>query len=104
MARKAWSKDMDIIIGANSLEGSAYLYMVSDTMFDVLKQVSYYAPLREIGLDVDDERAKTLGRRIKEIYYGKLEAKAANPEPYLRVSNRDEETFTSFHFLFPSST
>ena len=86
MAKKAWSKNMDVIIGANSFEGSVYLYMVSDQTFEVLKNESYYAPLRELSLCVEDEKAKVLGTRIKELYYGQAEPKANDPEPYLHVS------------------
>lgn len=89
MARKAWSKDIDCIIGATSFEG-LYDACVTDSndgqVNAVRDNVAFFAPLNELQLNETSETAKIYGRKIKEIYYGNDEPSKANIEFYHQVN------------------
>lgn len=58
MARKAWSKDIDIIVGANSFEGSL-MAMLGDKATEFMRDnESCFAPLSDLKLKPNDELAK----------------------------------------------
>lgn len=89
MAREAWSKDIDCIIGAVSFEGLGKSFIENENDFDdyintVKDNVAYFAPV-ELKLDVNSEKAKSLGRKIREVYYGDKEPSRNNTEHYYHV-------------------
>lgn len=86
MARKAWSKDMNLIIGYNSHEGLLMRAMAGISLELLKKNESGFAPLRDLGLKPDDQLARKLGKRMKETYYGKLDLSTTNVEPFVHVS------------------
>lgn len=86
MARKAWSKDMNLIIGYNSHEGLLMRAMAGISLELLKMNESGFAPLRDLGLKPDDQLARKLGKRMKETYYGKLHLSTTNVEPFVHVS------------------
>lgn len=91
LAREAWSKNMDCIIGYTSFEGLIMSFIEKLPVFEkfidaVKKNVAFFAPLNELGLDENSDLAKSLGKKIKEIYFGLLQPTKSNMEPYYYVS------------------
>lgn len=87
MVRNAWASNIDIIVGANSSEGLLSNLMGTNEAIEYLHQnESCFAPLQDLQLKPTDERAKQFGKRIKEVYYGKMEVTKTNLEPYFTVS------------------
>lgn len=86
MARDAWSHAIPCVIGGTSFEGLLRANFMFDKAVKVLENTSYFAPLFELGLNADSEKAQEYGKRIKEVYYGLLKPSVANQEPYLHVN------------------
>lgn len=86
MARNAWSDSIPCMIGGTSFEGLLRANFMPEVGAKILQNFNYFAPLYELGLSVDSEKAKEYGKRIKEVYYGLLKPSAANQEPYLHVN------------------
>lgn len=90
MARSAWSKDIDCIIGVTSFEGlfQAFREYQDDAneYIDVFNEnVAFYAPLIELGVKENSVEGKTYGKKIKEIYYKDKEMTKDNLIPYYQV-------------------
>jgi cholinesterase len=92
MSREAWSNDIDVIVMGTSFEGILRANWKLDQAFEVLKNPSYFAPLRELNLLPSDSKAIELGKKIKKVYYEEgQEPSIENQLSYLE--------FTSFqHF------
>jgi cholinesterase len=91
MAREAWSKDVDFIIGATSFEGIINAHIHQSELFEVHKKISddnvgYFAPVRDLKIDANSEKSKEYGRKIKKLYFGEEEFTKENVEKYYRVS------------------
>lgn len=89
MARDAWSKDIDCIVGATSFEGlfDSIFTETDDGAINALRgNVAYFAPLNELQVNETSEAAARYGEKIREIYYGSLEPAKSNMERYLAVS------------------
>lgn len=89
MAREAWSKDVDLLIGATSNEGILRANSDADKISDVLQNSNYFAPVIELGIDIQSDKATEYGKRIMEIYYKGSKPSASNQQPYLYVKNHD---------------
>lgn len=87
MAREAWGNDIPCMVGGTSFEGLLRANYMKEKVTKVLENnFNYFAPLLELGIDVNSEKAKAYGRRIKEVYYGLMKPSNSNQEPYLHVS------------------
>lgn len=86
MAREAWSKDINIIIGATSFEGAfATIFDRKEQFIEKMENASFFAPLSELGLSVDSDDASRFGTRIKKIYF-----------EYAHVTNTNFELFCQY--------
>lgn len=85
MARKAWSTGVDLMIGATSNEGILRANSEAEKISEIMQNVTYFAPLNELGVDLKSEKAKDYGKKIMELYYGKSKPSASNQQPYLSV-------------------
>lgn len=87
MCRKAWSHDIDILIGGNSEEGLFSLSEIKDnpSIMENLKDFEYLVPL-ELDLVRTSHRCKEFGNRLKKHYYGDTEPSFENRDGYLTVS------------------
>lgn len=90
MARDAWGNDIPCMIGGTSFEGLLRANFMVDTSTKVLQNFNYFAPLLELGVKVDAEKAMEYGKKIKEVYYGLMRPSNSNQEPYLHVSCKDK--------------
>jgi carboxylesterase type B len=86
MAREAWGNELPCMLGGTSFEGLLRANFMQENATRVLQNFNYFAPLLELGLNVDSEKAKVYGKRIKEVYYGLMKPSNTNQEPYLHVS------------------
>lgn len=86
MAREAWSKDINCIIGATTFEGAfAAIFERKEKFIDVFEKASYFSPLRELGLSIEDVEAARFGTRIKKIYF-----------EYAHLTNTNYELFCQY--------
>lgn len=85
MAREAWSKDVDLLIGATSNEGILRVNSEAETISEVLQNENYFSPVIELGIDVASEKAKEYGKQIMNFYYKGSRPSASNQQPYLYV-------------------
>ena len=91
MARDAWSKDINVMIGGTSNEGLLMAFPIqlenSTKPLDTLRSnTNYFAPLYELGLDVDAVESKRIGIILKNLYYGCTQPSKTNMEGYFTVS------------------
>lgn len=87
MAREAWTSDIDIIVVGTSFEGILRAFVEEDKAASILQNPSYFAPLIDLGLDPESEKAVEFGSKIKACYYQDGEEPSVeNQEQYLRVS------------------
>lgn len=86
MCRKAWSNDIDILIGGNSEEGLFSLSEIKDnpSIMENLKDFEYLVPL-ELDLVRTSHRCKEFGNRLKKHYYGDTEPSFENRDGYLTL-------------------
>jgi cholinesterase len=67
LVRKAWSNEIDIMIGGTSDEGLMYLEYIND---DVMKMVKMENMIPvELELDEDDPRRKEFAEKLRQTYY-----------------------------------
>ena len=89
MARDAWSKDMNIMIGGSSYEGLMMSYSLNvlnvSKPVDVLRNTNYFTPSYELGLKVDSESSAKYGKMLKQLYYGCTQPSKTNTEGALTV-------------------
>ena len=86
MAREAWSKDVDCIIGATSVEGAfAIIFERKEKFIEMFEKANYFAPLTELSLDVNNGFAARFGTRLKKIYF-----------EYAHLSNTNYELFCQY--------
>lgn len=85
MARDAWSKDLDMMIGATSNEGILRANVDSARISEFLQNFNYFAPCIELNLDVHSDKARSYGKQLKELYYGASKPSVNNQLPYLYV-------------------
>lgn len=90
MARDAWSKDINVMIGGTSNEGLMLAYPINVTNLtkplDMLRSnTKYFAPLHELGMDVNAVKSKKIGALLKKMYYGCTEPSTTNTEGYFAV-------------------
>ena len=91
MARDAWSKDINVMIGGTSNEGLLMAYQIQianlTKPLDMLRNNSnYFVPLHELGLDVDATECDKIGCILKKLYYGCTRPSKTNTEGYFTVS------------------
>lgn len=86
MARDAWSKDVNVMIGATSNEGILRANVDADKISEILQNVNFFAPVNDLGIDVASDKARAYGERIKKVYYGNSSPSVTNQMPYLLVS------------------
>lgn len=87
MAREAWSKDVDLLIGATSNEGILRANSQAKEISDLLQKVNFFAPVVELRLDEDSEKAKEYGQKLMDVYFKGSKPSASNQQPYLYVRN-----------------
>lgn len=85
MAREAWSNDIDCIFTGDSFEGILMSVYAKDCWVKPLQNYNYFAPIIELGIDVNSEKAEKYGKIIKEIYFGDKVPSMENHENYLHV-------------------
>jgi carboxylesterase type B len=85
MAREAWSKDVDLLIGATSNEGILRANSDAESISKLLQNVNFFAPVNELGIDECSDKAKKYGQRIMDVYYKGSKPSANNQQPYLYV-------------------
>lgn len=86
MAREAWSMNIPLMIGATSNEGILRANSNAEEISRIMQNTNLFAPLMELGIDVNSEKAKKYGRQLKEVYYGDSQPSPSNQQPYLKVS------------------
>ena len=91
MARDAWSKDINVMIGGTSNEGLIMAYPIHITNLtkplDTLRSnTNYFAPLYELGLNVESVESEKIGTLLKKMYYGCTQPSKTNTEGYFTVS------------------
>jgi cholinesterase len=87
MARNAWSKDIDLMIGATSNEGILRANSNSEEISQIMQNPSFFAPLMELRLDVGSEKAKDYGMQLMRAYYEDSKPSPTNQQPYLKVKS-----------------
>lgn len=85
MAREAWSKDVNLMVGATSNEGILRANCEAKKISDVLQNVNFFAPALELGVDVKSDKACDYGKQLKKVYYGSSSPSETNQLPYLYV-------------------
>ena len=84
MARDAWSKDINVMIGGSSYEGLMMSYSLNvlnvSKPVDVLRNTNYFTPSYELGLDVNGESCAKYGKILKQLYYGCTQPSRTNTE------------------------
>lgn len=86
MGRETWSNDIDIIVMGTSFEGLLRAFVDEDKAAKLFQNPSYFAPLLDLGLKPNHEKAVELGLRIKKLYYKDGEEPSVeNQEQYLQV-------------------
>lgn len=85
MAREAWSNDINLLTGATSNECIISLRSNAAEMIDVMKNTKYFAPLVQLGIDVNSDKAEEYGQLVKKLYYGNSTPSESCMMPYLKV-------------------
>lgn len=86
MARETWSNAIDVIMMGTSFEGQLNAFGGEEETMNYLQNPGYFAPLLDLGLEGDDEKAIEYGTKIKKLYYNDGEEPSMeNQEQYLRV-------------------
>lgn len=85
MARKAWSNNLDMLIGATSNEGILRANSDAENISKLMQNERYFAPVSQLGIELDSAKAQEYGKRLKELYYGSSTPSASNQQPYLSV-------------------
>jgi len=85
MAREAWSNSIPCMVGGTSFEGILRANFMKEVAVRILQNFNYFAPIVELGLELNSSKAAQYGKRIKEVYYGLLRPTVSNQEPYLHV-------------------
>ncbi|CAO1331259.1 unnamed protein product [Diamesa serratosioi] len=84
MARDAWSKDINVMIGGSSYEGLMMAFSLNvlnvSKPVDVLRNSNYFTPSYELGLNVNDENCTKYGKILKQLYYGCTQPSKTNTE------------------------
>jgi cholinesterase len=88
LAKKAWSNEIDSIIGVTSFEGLFRAGHELGKASDTMQNFEYFTPLRQLNVDVPKDKISEYGTKIKEIYYGKMRPSSTNVEPYYHVSDQ----------------
>lgn len=75
-ARKAWSNNIDFIIGQNGFEGlftafKEYTDNIDLYLDTINNNVAYFAPLDNLKLNATSPKAKVYGQKIKDLYFEK---------------------------------
>lgn len=90
MARECWSKDLNFIIGGTSNEGILPLIMLREMLegenTELLDKENSFAPVIQLGIDINSDKAAKYGRQIKENYFGKSKSSATDQQPLMNVS------------------
>lgn len=69
LVRKAWSNDIDVMVGGNSDEGLMYLEYTRKVPA-ILKSFSLESQVpTELNLEVDDPKRKSFGEKLRKVYY-----------------------------------
>lgn len=97
MARNAWSKDVDLMIGATSNEGILRANSDAENISNILQNENFFTPLIELEIDSKSDKASEYGRKIKKVYYGDTKPSASNQQPYLSVRIKFEIFTKCFH-------
>lgn len=88
MTKTAWSNDIDIIFTGTSFEGLFRSAFREKAAVAYLKNPAYFLPLRELNLKSEDKISKSLGLKIKNLYYDTNEYPSTeNHEKFLRFSS-----------------
>lgn len=79
------------MIGGTSNEGLMMAYPILVTNLtkplDTLRNnTNYFAPLYELGMDVDSVKSEEIGTLLKKMYYGCTQPSKTNTEGYFTVS------------------
>jgi cholinesterase len=84
MARDAWSKDIDVIIGGTSNEGLLMLFIVDpkNKRMQFMEDSTNFTPFLDLNLKKNDPKAKKFGKILKELYYGSSTPSVSNMLPY----------------------
>ncbi|CRK97185.1 CLUMA_CG010582, isoform A [Clunio marinus] len=92
MAREAWTNKIDVVIMGASFEGLLRNHVDEVKVAEFLKNPSFFAPLTDLGLKSNEDKAIELGTKIKQLYYEEgLEPSKETHEQYLRFCS-------DFHF------
>lgn len=102
MAREAWSKDVNLMVGATSNEGLFRANFEAKKISDVMQNVNFFAPAKELGIDVKSDKARDYGKQLKKVYYGSSSPSETNQLSYLYVRNLAVKfKFFNRKFLIP---
>jgi cholinesterase len=84
MARDAWSKDIDVIIGGTSNEGLLMTFFPDpeNKRIQTLEDSTNFTPFLELNLKHGNLKAKKFGKTLKELYYGTTTPTESNMLPY----------------------
>lgn len=101
MAREAWSNSIDIIVMGTSFEGLLRAFVEEETVYKLLENPSYFAPLNDLNLGPNDAEAIKFGTRIRDLYYGRgAKPSIDNQEQYLKVGKLQKVLeFVSFYLI-----
>jgi carboxylesterase type B len=86
--RKAWSNDIDCLIGATSLEGSLFGMNPAFSRFYDFIQRPEDLITRELKLnpEKDQEKIQTIGKKLMKFYFGDKLPSAVDRQQFLLVS------------------
>jgi cholinesterase len=88
LSKNTWSNDIDMIFTGTSFEGIIRSDANDGKAINYLKNPAYFAPLLELNMTKDDEKARQLGLRIKNLYFKEnQEMTIKSRESYLRFSS-----------------
>lgn len=88
MAREAWSKNIDCVIGGAALEGAfATIFERKESFIENFEDSKYFAPSIELGslVFLDDDAAR-FGTRIKKIYFEYAHLTSTNYELFCQYT------------------
>lgn len=90
MARDAWSRDIDFVLGGTSNEGLLMAFAINlmgtDAPVTALQNSANFAPLLELELAPGDAKAIEYGKILKQAYYGFTIPSKTNLEGYFYYS------------------
>lgn len=91
--RKAWSNDIDCLIGSTSLEGSLFGLSPAFSRFHEFIQSSDAFVTRELKLNSQKDQAKIrkIGEKLKKLYYVEELPSADNRLPFLLVMKKRKD-------------